>query len=87
MISSNGGTWSTTQANFNNVVKAFKFAKGDTVTCEYDPVNSQLVFGKEKTVEQFKLELKYVDGDPFHPCVLFYYLNDEVEFINNFKEQ
>jgi hypothetical protein len=37
MISSNGGTWSNTNAELNNVVKSFKFGKGDVVICEYDP--------------------------------------------------
>lgn len=37
MISSNGGTWSPIKSEANNVVKAFKFAKGDTITIDYDP--------------------------------------------------
>ena len=42
MISSNGGTWSNTQTTFNNVVKAFKFAKNDIVICDYDPINMNI---------------------------------------------
>lgn len=58
MISSNGGTWSNHQSGFNNVVKAFKFAKGDVVVCAYDPVGNFLTFSKEKTNETYKLEIK-----------------------------
>lgn len=63
MISSNGGTWSNTQANFNNVVKAFKFAKGDTVACEFDAANSCVHFFKDKTNETFKLDVKLNEQD------------------------
>ena len=36
MISSNGGSWSTTKSTYNNVVKTFKFGKGDIIYCYYD---------------------------------------------------
>jgi len=84
MISSNGGSWSNISSTYNNVVKAFKFGKGDLVTCEYDPFNLQLIFRKEKTKEEYKLEIKHISDDQLHPCCLFYYLNDEIEFINNY---
>lgn len=38
LVSSNGGSWSSHQAIYNNAVKSFKFIKGDIVWCEYDPV-------------------------------------------------
>ena len=91
MISSNGGTWSNHQASSssNNVVKAFKFAKGDTVACRFDPVQKKVDFFKEKpggiTYETYKLDLASIEGDPLCACVLFYYQNDEVELINNYK--
>lgn len=39
MVSSNGGAWSSTTSNQNNVVKCFKFGKGDIIVCIYDPNN------------------------------------------------
>lgn len=38
MISANGGTWSSTMADLNNKVKAFKFQEGDVITCIVDNV-------------------------------------------------
>jgi len=85
MISSNGGSWSNTDLTANNVVKSFKFAKGDIVICDYDPNACTLNFSKEKSKETYSHKFQHVDGDPFHPCCLFYYASDEVEFINNYK--
>jgi hypothetical protein len=68
-------------------VKAFKFAKGDVVGCVYDPVANNLTFTKEKSNETYKLEIKPIAGDTLHPCCLFYYQNDEIEFINNYKKE
>jgi len=48
MISSNGGTWSNTDSTANNTVKAFKFAKGDIIICEFSPAEKLLTFYKEK---------------------------------------
>lgn len=31
MISSNGGSWSTIDSEFNNVVRTFKFKTGDII--------------------------------------------------------
>lgn len=36
----------------------------------------------EKTKKKCTLNFKLDDGDPLHPCVLFYYNNYEVEFKN-----
>lgn len=65
----------------NNVVKAFKFAKGDTIVIEYDPVTKKIKFSKEGTTETYTLDFEILDKDTLHPCVLFYYLNDEIEFL------
>jgi len=85
MISSNGGTWSTWQSSHNNIVKSFKFQKGDVIVCEYDPFENFVRFLNEKSNEKYELEIKQIAEDPLHPCVLFYYLNDEIEFVNNYK--
>lgn len=85
MISSNGGTWSNTNAQQNNSVKAFKFFQGDVIICRLNPINRTLEFKNEKSSQTYSLELKYNVEDELHPCVLFYYLNDEVEFFNNYK--
>ena len=85
MISSNGGSWSNSISAANNVVKAFKFIKGDTIIIDYDPKEMCIVFTKEQSQENYKLEIKFIEGDQLHPCILFYYLNDEVEFVNNYK--
>jgi len=44
MISSNGGSWSSIDEKVNNVVKAFKFKKGQTVSCEYDHSTKRVFF-------------------------------------------
>lgn len=33
MISANGGTWSHTNAEFNNKIKSFRFKQGDIISC------------------------------------------------------
>lgn len=60
------------------------FAKGDTVVVEYDPIAKVVKFMKEKKSETFKLDFTPIENDPLHACVLFYYVNDEVEFIPNY---
>jgi hypothetical protein len=43
-------------------------------------------FTKENKPEAFyKLEILNPDNEPVHPCVLFYYLLDEIEYIPNYK--
>lgn len=38
-------------------------------------------------METHKLDIKYIATDLLYPCVLFYYLNDEVEFLNDYKDK
>ncbi|CAD8159903.1 unnamed protein product [Paramecium octaurelia] len=82
LVSSNGGAWSSTTANQNNVVKCFKFGKGDLIVITYDPKNDTMTFTKQKTKTTFKLDVPKSDNN-LHPCVLFYYALDEVEFISS----
>lgn len=78
MISSNGGSWSHSKAEHNNTVKAIKFGKGDTVHVTIDQPNSKIIFCKNSSSESYELPYEDNEGDPLHPCVLFYYINDEV---------
>ena len=82
MISSNGGTWSNIKSEFNNVVKTFKFSKGDVIVCDVDLLSKKIQFMKKSTKETYCLDFEIKHNDPLHPCVLFYYINDEIEFIN-----
>ncbi|KAM3133938.1 hypothetical protein pb186bvf_013904 [Paramecium bursaria] len=80
LVSSNGGSWSSSTQAQNNVVKAFKFGKGDQINCQYNPQAHQIMFSKTKIAQSYKIEVpKDIQG--IHPCVLFYYANDEVEFV------
>jgi len=40
----------------------------------------------KKNTETYQVPFETIPGDELSPCVLFYYLNDEVEFLPNFKE-
>lgn len=35
----------------------------------------------------YELPYEPLAEDELHPCVLFYYVNDEVEYLPNFKSQ
>ncbi len=43
------GSWSSTDSGKNNTVTAFSYYKGDTVTVEYLPDQSKIVFRKKGT--------------------------------------
>jgi hypothetical protein len=93
MVSSNGGSWSDTKSEANNAVKvpllliqSFKFGKGDIIQAELNLQSKKIKFKKRGTQDQYELDVQLKDGDPLSPCVLFYYPNDEVEYINDFKE-
>ena len=51
MISSNGGSWSHTKAEFNNTLKAIKFAKGDTVHATMNHELGKIIFSKNTSSE------------------------------------
>lgn len=36
--------------------------------------------------DAYELPYDPIDDDKLHPCVLFYYINDEVEFLPDYKE-
>lgn len=84
MISSNSGSWSHSESANNNVVKSFDFSNGSIVECLFDPVEGFVHFAlKDNPAKKYKLliDKTKIDDDTYHPCVLFYYPNDEVEII------
>jgi hypothetical protein len=84
MVSANGGSWSHTKAEHNNSVKAFKFTKGDVIGVKANFTEKTILFKRNKDV--YSIPFETIAGDELRPCVLFYYLNDEVEFLPNFPE-
>ena len=48
-----------------------------------DTTSLKMVF--KKKAESFEIPFEKVEGDELHPCALFYYMNDEVEFLPDCK--
>ena len=46
----------------------------------------KLTFTKEGG-QNYMLNIEHVEGDQLHACVLFYYGNDEIEFLNNYVKK
>ena len=86
MISCNGGSWSSIDSENNNVVTAFHFYKHDTVVVEFDPVHMVVKFTKKDTSETYSISFSFEEGNELHLCTLFYYANDEVEFLSSEAE-
>ena len=76
MVSANGGSWSNISEEKNNKIKAFKFVKGDIIKIDINKKDKTIIF--EKNTETYVLSFDYIPKDELSPCVLFYYLNDEV---------
>lgn len=53
-----------------------------SITVDYD--SKKMTFKKKN--EKYELDFTTIPGDPLYPCALFYYMNDEVEFLPNYKE-
>ena len=64
-------------------MQAFKFAKGDVITAVVSMKDSKVTF--KKKAERFDIPFTVIPGDQLHPCVLFYYVNDEVQYLPDFK--
>lgn len=75
------GSWSSVDASKNNVVTAFNYYKDDIILITYDPDESKVTFKKKGTEESYTLEFEQVEGDELYLCGLFYYNNDEIEFL------
>ena len=50
---------------------------------QVDSEGSKVIF--KKKAESFEIPYNKIDGDSLYPCALFYYMNDEVEFLPNHK--
>lgn len=87
LMSANGGSWSHSKTEFNNTVKALKFSKGDVVHATIDHETEKILFTKNKTAEKYELPFTYDEKDELHPCVLFYYIIDEVEYLGDKKNE
>lgn len=88
MVSTNGGTifvntgsWSSLSSTKNNVVTSFHYTQGDTINISYEPDETKIVFSKAGTTQNYTLEYDPLDEDELHLCCLFYYPNDEIEFM------
>ena len=50
--------------------------KGDIIKIDINKKDKTIIF--EKNTETYVLSFDYIPKDELSPCVLFYYLNDEV---------
>lgn len=39
----------------------------------------------KKKAESFDIPFSTIEGDELYPCALFYYVNDEIEYLNDYK--
>ena len=66
MISTNAGTWSSIEADRNNLVSAFKFEFNDTIICTYDPIEKKVFFENKRTNEKHDLSFEILEDDSIH---------------------
>ena len=69
---------------FFYLFQAFKFVTNDVIVITVDLNAKKLTF--KKKAEKYQLDFNTIEGDPLYPCVLFYYMNDEIEFLADYKE-
>lgn len=81
MISANGGSWSSISSTHNNVVTSFSFYKDDIIIVHYDPVASKVTFRKKDSEDKHVIDFESKSDDELHLCGLFYYSNDEIEYL------
>ncbi len=82
----NTGSWSSTSAHKNNVVTSFNFYKDDIIHVKYSPEDSMIYFQKKGTEEKHELDFEVIEDDDLHLCALFYYNNDEIEYLGYAEE-
>jgi hypothetical protein len=51
------------------------------VIVEYEPSETKIVFRKKGSEETHTLEYEVREDDELYLCALFYYSNDEIEFV------
>lgn len=56
LVSCNAGSWSSIDASKNNQVTAFSYFVGDTITVDYDPTESKVVFKRKGTEDTHTIE-------------------------------
>lgn len=56
----------------------------DIITISVDFDTKKMTFKKKN--EKYELDFTTIADDPLYPCALFYYMNDEVEFLPDYKE-
>lgn len=62
-------------------MNSFHFAKNDIIIVSYEPDDSKIVFTKKGTEDTHTLEFENKDDDELYLCGLFYYNNDEIEYL------
>ncbi|KRX06241.1 HECT-domain-containing protein [Pseudocohnilembus persalinus] len=80
MISSNGGSWSSHQEEYNNCVKAFRFSNQDVIIMDYFPQQKLIKFTKRSTNYSYTLPVQIPTKDSLHLAVLMFHVEDQVEF-------
>ena len=84
MISSNGGSWSSHDGYYNNIIKSFKFYEEDIIVCDYIPSEKCILFTNQVTNEKYELDFEFIDDEEMHICIAFYYLNDSIQFLSDY---
>jgi hypothetical protein len=59
---------------------------GDTITVDYDPIENKVTFRRKGGEESHTIEFEVKDDDELHLCSLFYYNNDEIEYLGYDEE-
>lgn len=72
------GSWSSIDANKNNVVTSFNYTKNDIIVVSYNADENNVIFTKKETGETHTLEIDSNHTDELYLCSLFYYNNDEI---------
>ena len=83
MVSSNGGVWSNTRSEHNNKVSTYHFQTGDTIHVKVDLSLKKVKFIKNNNSGSWETTFTLIAGDKLYPCVLFYFKDDEVEYLPN----
>lgn len=65
---------------------SFNFQKGDTISVEYEPNDNKVTFRKKGTEDIHHVEYEPRDDDELYLCGLFYYNNDEIEYLGYDEE-
>ena len=80
------GSWSSIDSGKNNTVNSFSYYVGDVIVVEYDPNETKVVFKKKGTEESHTIEFEAKEDDELYLCGLFYYNNDEIEYLGYEEE-